>query len=80
MTTGEVLGVVAPRDNPELQFDVFRGTDQRRPDPLHRRVTLGPCDGCRGTACASPAPSIAEVRKGDGRRACALALSREVYL
>ena len=35
---GEVIGVVAPRDNPELQFDVFRGTDQRRPDPLPRRA------------------------------------------
>ena len=33
VTTGEVLGVVAPRDNPELQFDVFRGTDSVDPTP-----------------------------------------------
>ncbi len=33
MQTGEVLGVVAPRDNPELQFDVFRGTTSVDPTP-----------------------------------------------
>ena len=33
VTTGEVLGVVAPRENPELQFDVFRGTDSVDPTP-----------------------------------------------
>jgi murein DD-endopeptidase MepM/ murein hydrolase activator NlpD len=31
--TGQVLGVVAPRDNPELQFDVFRGTTSVDPTP-----------------------------------------------
>ena len=31
--TGQVLGVVAPRDNPELQFDVFRGTAAVDPTP-----------------------------------------------
>ena len=30
---GEVLGQVAPRDNPELQFDVFRGTTSVDPTP-----------------------------------------------
>ena len=33
MQTGQVLGVVAPRENPELQFDVFRGTDSVDPTP-----------------------------------------------
>ena len=36
---GTVLGVVADRENPELQFDVFRGTDERRSDPVYRRLT-----------------------------------------
>ncbi len=31
--TGQVLGVVAPRDKPELQFDVFRGTTSVDPTP-----------------------------------------------
>jgi murein DD-endopeptidase MepM/ murein hydrolase activator NlpD len=31
--SGQVLGVVAPRDNPELQFDVFRGTTSVDPTP-----------------------------------------------
>jgi murein DD-endopeptidase MepM/ murein hydrolase activator NlpD len=31
--SGQVLGVVAPRENPELQFDVFRGTDSVDPTP-----------------------------------------------
>jgi murein DD-endopeptidase MepM/ murein hydrolase activator NlpD len=30
---GQVLGVVAERDNPELQFDVFRGTTSVDPTP-----------------------------------------------
>jgi lipoprotein NlpD len=30
---GQVLGQVAPRDNPELQFDVFRGTTSVDPTP-----------------------------------------------
>jgi lipoprotein NlpD len=30
---GEVIGTVAPRDNPELQFDVFRGTTAVDPTP-----------------------------------------------
>jgi murein DD-endopeptidase MepM/ murein hydrolase activator NlpD len=30
---GEVIGTVAPRDNPELQFDVFRGTTAVDPAP-----------------------------------------------
>jgi lipoprotein NlpD len=33
VTSGQVLGVVAPRDNPELQFDVFRGTNSVDPTP-----------------------------------------------
>lgn len=33
VTTGQVLGTVAPRDNPELQFDVFRGTTSVDPTP-----------------------------------------------
>ena len=33
VTTGEVLGTVAPRDKPELQFDVFRGTTSVDPTP-----------------------------------------------
>jgi lipoprotein NlpD len=31
--TGQVLGVVAERENPELQFDVFRGTTSVDPTP-----------------------------------------------
>ncbi len=31
--SGQVLGVVAPRDRPELQFDVFRGTTSVDPTP-----------------------------------------------
>jgi lipoprotein NlpD len=31
--TGQVLGVVADRENPELQFDVFRGTESVDPTP-----------------------------------------------
>lgn len=31
--TGQVLGEVAPRDKPELQFDVFRGTTSVDPTP-----------------------------------------------
>ena len=31
--TGQVLGMVAPRDKPELQFDVFRGTTSVDPTP-----------------------------------------------
>ena len=31
--TGQVLGVVAQRDKPELQFDVFRGTTSVDPTP-----------------------------------------------
>jgi len=30
---GQVIGVVAPRDRPELQFDVFRGTTSVDPTP-----------------------------------------------
>lgn len=30
---GQVIGTVAPRDNPELQFDVFRGTTSVDPTP-----------------------------------------------
>jgi murein DD-endopeptidase MepM/ murein hydrolase activator NlpD len=30
---GQTLGMVAPRDNPELQFDVFRGTTAVDPSP-----------------------------------------------
>ena len=30
---GQVLGVVAARENPELQFDVFRGTTSVDPTP-----------------------------------------------
>ena len=33
VTTGQVLGVVAKRDKPELQFDVFRGTTSVDPTP-----------------------------------------------
>jgi murein DD-endopeptidase MepM/ murein hydrolase activator NlpD len=33
VTTGEVLGEVAARDKPELQFDVFRGTTSVDPTP-----------------------------------------------
>lgn len=33
VTTGQVLGVVADRENPELQFDVFRGTTSVDPTP-----------------------------------------------
>jgi murein DD-endopeptidase MepM/ murein hydrolase activator NlpD len=31
--SGQVIGVVAPRDRPELQFDVFRGTTSVDPTP-----------------------------------------------
>lgn len=31
--TGQVIGVVASRDKPELQFDVFRGTTSVDPTP-----------------------------------------------
>ena len=31
--TGTVIGVVADRENPELQFDVFRGTTSVDPTP-----------------------------------------------
>ena len=30
---GQVLGIVAERENPELQFDVFRGTESVDPTP-----------------------------------------------
>lgn len=30
---GQVIGEVAPRDKPELQFDVFRGTTSVDPAP-----------------------------------------------
>ncbi len=33
VTAGQVLGAVAPRDKPELQFDVFRGTTSVDPTP-----------------------------------------------
>ena len=33
VAAGEVIGVVAARDNPELQFDVFRGTTSVDPTP-----------------------------------------------
>ena len=33
VTTGQVLGDVAARDKPELQFDVFRGTTSVDPTP-----------------------------------------------
>lgn len=33
VTSGQVIGVVANRDNPELQFDVFRGTASVDPTP-----------------------------------------------
>lgn len=33
VTTGQVLGVVADRENAELQFDVFRGVDSVDPTP-----------------------------------------------
>lgn len=33
VSAGQVIGKVAPRDNPELQFDVFRGTDSVDPTP-----------------------------------------------
>ena len=33
VSTGQVLGVVAERDNAELQFDVFRGVDSVDPTP-----------------------------------------------
>ena len=33
MQAGQVLGVVADRENPELQFDVFRGTTSVDPTP-----------------------------------------------
>ncbi|MFO1209142.1 MAG: LysM peptidoglycan-binding domain-containing M23 family metallopeptidase [Amaricoccus sp.] len=33
VTAGEVLGEVAPREKPELQFDVFRGTTSVDPTP-----------------------------------------------
>ena len=36
VTTGQVLGVVAERDNAELQFDVFRGVDSVDPTPYLR--------------------------------------------
>lgn len=33
VSAGQQIGVVAPRDNPELQFDVFRGTTSVDPTP-----------------------------------------------
>ena len=33
VTSGQVLGTVAARDKPELQFDVFRGTNSVDPTP-----------------------------------------------
>jgi septal ring factor EnvC (AmiA/AmiB activator) len=33
VTAGAVIGTVAPRDQPELQFDVFRGTTAVDPTP-----------------------------------------------
>lgn len=33
VTAGETLGTVSQRDNPELQFDVFRGTESVDPTP-----------------------------------------------
>ncbi|MEM8570687.1 MAG: LysM peptidoglycan-binding domain-containing M23 family metallopeptidase [Pseudomonadota bacterium] len=33
VSAGQVIGQVAERDNPELQFDVFRGTDPVDPTP-----------------------------------------------
>ncbi len=33
VTSGQVLGTVAARDKPELQFDVFRGTSSVDPTP-----------------------------------------------
>ena len=33
VASGQVLGVVAPREKPELQFDVFRGTTSVDPTP-----------------------------------------------
>jgi murein DD-endopeptidase MepM/ murein hydrolase activator NlpD len=37
VTSGEVIGVVANRDKPELQFDVFRGTTSVDPTPYIRQ-------------------------------------------
>ena len=36
VTAGQPIGSVAPRDNPELQFDVFRGTTAVDPTPYIR--------------------------------------------
>ena len=33
VSAGQVIGKVAPRDKPELQFDVFRGTTSVDPTP-----------------------------------------------
>ncbi len=33
VSAGQTIGTVAPRDKPELQFDVFRGTDSVDPTP-----------------------------------------------
>ena len=33
VSAGQTIGTVAPRDNPELQFDVFRGTTAVDPTP-----------------------------------------------
>jgi murein DD-endopeptidase MepM/ murein hydrolase activator NlpD len=33
VSAGQLIGAVAPRDNPELQFDVFRGTTSVDPTP-----------------------------------------------
>jgi murein DD-endopeptidase MepM/ murein hydrolase activator NlpD len=33
VSAGQVIGVVAPRNRPELQFDVFRGTESIDPRP-----------------------------------------------
>jgi murein DD-endopeptidase MepM/ murein hydrolase activator NlpD len=36
VSAGQVIGTVAPRDRPELQFDVFRGTTSVDPTPYLR--------------------------------------------
>ena len=51
VSTGQVLGVVAQRDNAELQFDVFRGVDSVDPTPYlggPERPRRGPSRRCCG--------------------------------
>ena len=56
VTAGQVIGTVAARDKPELQFDVFRGTTSVDPTPISAAADRGRASGAIATLLISAAP------------------------